>query len=464
MKFRIMNRLIGLVLFVLVSLAGFSQEIKGDSLIVRSIFKSALKSWESFDNLGVLTTRMKGRISGTPESLAAIEYTRQIMSSIGLDSVYLQEVWVKHWQRGNKEIANINSKVFGSKELSVCSLGQSDGTCEGGIYGEVVEVKDFEELKKLGEAKVKGKIVFFNNPMDPTFFYTFSAYGAVAANRVWGASEAAKYGAKAVIIRSLTMSRDDVPHTGMMRYKDGVDRIPAVAIGIASAETLSKWLNKDKELTVFLETDCKNMPEEKSYNVIGEMRGSKYPEEIVLVGGHIDAWDKGGGVHDDGIGCMQSIEVMRLFKELGIKPKRTVRAVMFMDEEIAQRGPAKYAEEAIRKKEKHIAAIESDRGGFTPTGFSIDTTEKVIDKIRKWKDFFGWYGVNDFVKGGSGVDVGPLKAQNCVVMGFVTDSQRYFDVQHSANDVMSNASQREMQLGSGTLATMVYFISEYGLK
>ncbi|MCK4464442.1 MAG: M20/M25/M40 family metallo-hydrolase, partial [Bacteroidales bacterium] len=326
-----------LFLFSLISFfQGISQE--QPEKIVKSIFDEALSSSVAYENLRYLCKETKGRIAGTPQAAAAVEFTRQVLEEMKLDSVFLQEVMVPHWERGNVEYGNISSVLFGSREVPVSALGRSIGTGKEGIFGRVVEVYDFEELEKVGSEKIKGKIVFFNRPLDPTLIQTFSAYGRAANQRTSGPAMAAKYGAIGVLVRSLTHATDNVPHTGVTMYEEGVEKIPAVSVSTQGANLLSQWLKKDPDLTFNMITNCRNLPDVTSYNVVGELWGTEYPDEIITIGGHLDAWDTGEGAHDDGAGCIQSIEVLRIFRALGIKPKRTIRAVMFMDEEMGQTG------------------------------------------------------------------------------------------------------------------------------
>jgi Zn-dependent M28 family amino/carboxypeptidase len=327
----------------------------------------------------------------------------------------------------------------------------------------VVEVQDFDELAKLGREQVEGKIVFFNRPMNPSEVNTFAAYGGAANQRAAGPSEAAKYGAVGAVVRSLTLAQDDVPHTGSLRYALNVPQIPAIAISTNDANLLSKLLKDDADLRFYFETHCEMKEDELSYNVIGELRGSEYPEEIIAVGGHLDSWDLGQGAHDDGAGCVQSIEVLRIFKALGLRPKRTLRAVMFMNEENGLRGGVEYAAQAEKNKEKHLAAIESDRGGFTPRGFSIDAEAKALKKIQGFAELFRPYGIYEFVAGGSGADISPLKSQGVPLIGFVPDSQRYFKYHHTAIDTFDKVDQRELEMGAAAMAGLVYLLDRYGL-
>ncbi len=451
-----------IILFLtIIPLAGSGQD--KDSLVVSSIFKEALTSREAYENLRYLCKDCKGRIAGTPEAAKAVEFTRQVMLDMDLDSVYLQQLMVKRWVRGQVEHCRIISAMFGSEDLTVTGLGLSVGTTDVGLTAGVIEVNGIEDLERIGTKAIKGKIVFFNKPMDPSLLNTFRAYGGAASQRTRGASRAAPYGAVAAIVRSLTTALDDHPHTGVMYYKEGADRIPAVAVSTMGAELLSAWLKEDPELQMHLVSNCKNMPEVRSYNVIGEIRGTDYPEQIITVGGHLDAWDNSEGAHDDGAGCIQAMEVLRLYKSLGIKPKRTVRAVMFMDEEIAQRGGKKYAALAELRNENHYVALESDRGGLLPRGFGIGTTGTRLENMLALKKYFSPYGITEFKPGGGGVDIAPLKKFGTPLISFVPDPQRYFDYHHSPNDTFEQVNIRELQMGSAAIASLLYLIDRLGL-
>ncbi len=386
------------------------------------------------------------------------------MKQLGFDSVWLQPVMVPHWVRGEKEIGRIISKRAGTVTVNVCALGGSIGTGSSGISANVIEVKSFDELKSLGAKGVQGKIVFFNRPMDPTKINTFGGYGGAVDQRANGASEAAKLGAIAVLVRSMGSNLEDYPHTGGMRYAPDVAKIPALAISTRHAELLSQHLKDEKDLTFYMENHSETLEDAPSFNVIGEIKGTEFPNEFIVVGGHLDSWDLAQGAHDDGAGCVQSIEVLRLFKQMGYKPKHTIRAVMFMNEENGLRGGMKYAEEAERKKEKHIAAIESDRGGFVPRGFTVPTEAKAKERVRSWKPLLEPYGLSDFSQEGGGADIGPLAPQGVALIGFLPDSQRYFNYHHTAEDTIDKVDKRELELGSASMAALVYLIDKYGLK
>ena len=386
-----------------------------------------------------------------------------VMEKENFDAVYLQECTVAHWERGGKEVGVIKSLKLGETILSICALGNSVGTSINGLKAEVVEVKSFAELDKLGEKVVKGKIVFFNKAMNPDKVNSFAAYGEVVPFRFTGASVAARYGADAVVVRSVTTANDTFPHTGVMRYENTPRQIPAFAISTVHADILSKQLADDPKLNLFLKSDCKFLADAKSYNVIGEVRGVEFPNEIITVGGHIDTWDITEGAHDDGGGCVQAIAVWKIFHAIGYKPKRTLRVVLFMDEEMNQRGGKKYAEEARLKNKKHLFALESDGGCDRPLGFTFDTKEKYLTKFQGFRNLFEPYGVNVFVNEGSGVDIEFLKKQNAVLGGLAVDPAHYFDYHHSGYDTFEHVNKDYLNQGSAAMASLIYLVDKYGL-
>ncbi len=430
---------------------------------IKKIYDETLTNGHVYENLRVLCKDVGNRLSGSPEASAAVEYTKQLMESYGFDTVYLQPVMVPHWVRGKKEIVRaMNSDKHGTFEMNALALGNSIGTGPEGVLAEVIEVSGIDEVNELGK-KVEGKIVFYNGAMDPTIINTFGAYGGAVIQRSSGASEAAKYGAKAIIIRSVTNRQDDIPHTGSLNYKALINQIPAVAISTNDADRLSRILNEQK-LNVYMETHCQQLPDVLSYNVIGELRGSEFPDEIIAVGGHLDSWDVGEGAHDDGAGCMQAIEAVRLFKALGITPKRTLRAVMWMNEENGLRGGREYARVAKEKGEKHIAALESDSGGFQPLGFSTSGTDEQRAQIKTWRDYFLPYRVWDFDQNGGGADIGPLRSHGTLLIGLRPSTQRYFIYHHTPADVFEAVDQRELELGAASMGAMMYLLDQEGLK
>ena len=371
---------------------------------------------------------------------------------------------VPKWVRGGKEYAYIESASGKSTTVNICALGSSVATPSFGVKAPVVEVKTFEDLARMGTDSIRGKIVFFNRPMRPDFIHTFKAYSDANDQRAKGALEVSKYGAVGVIVRSLNLRLDDFPHTGNMSYGDLPDsqKIPAAAISTNDAELLSTMLSLDEDLKFYFKQNCKQLDDVLSYNVVGQITGSEYPDEYIVVGGHLDSWDLADGSHDDGAGCMQSMDVLRLLKLSGIKPKRSIRVVLYMNEENGMKGASKYADLAKQNNENHIFALESDSGGFTPRGFSFDCSEAQFNKISGWKSLFKPYLIHYFEQGGSGADVGKLKNGTTVLAGLRPDSQRYFDYHHAENDTFDAINKRELELGAATMASMIYLIDKYG--
>jgi hypothetical protein len=429
--------------------------------VVDAMFSNALKSDVAYEQLRILCATTEGRIAGSPEAAAAVEYTKQLMEQMGLDSVYLQEVMVPNWKRGEPEQAKVISHLLGDHALNVTALGLSVGTGPQGLFAPVIEVQSLEELEQLGESVVNGKIIFFNRAVNQDHYNTFQGYSGAVDQRVRGPLTAARLGAVAALVRSVTTAAHDFPHTGVTRFESVGPNIPALAVSPKGADLLSDLLSSDPELILYIRNTSHQLPDAISYNVIGEIRGTDFPDQIITVGGHLDAWDNSQGAHDNGGGCVQSIDVLRIFRELDIKPKRTVRAVMFMDEEIRQTGGNAYADSANAAGEKHYFAIESDRGVFTPRGFSIDAEGERLEALQALKPYFEAYGMHEFVKGGSGVDIRPLKNYyDMAQAGLLTDSQRYFDLHHAASDTFEKINRRELNLGTAAMAAFIYLIDQ----
>jgi len=429
--------------------------------IAEQFTKTALTEQTAFKWLDELCN-IGPRLSGSENSLKAIYWAEEKLKSLGVDKIWLQPVMVPHWVRGNSETAAIFSPGSESlQSLNMISLGGSVATPENGITAEVIEINNFTELKDR-QKEVKGKIVFFSRPLDESLLNTFAGYGGAVDQRFYGAIEAAKYGALAVVIRSITTRHDNVPHTGVMGYVDSLPKIPAASLGYLDADNLHNALINNPSLLLKLNFNPKTLPDTLSYNVIAEITGSEYPDEVIVFGGHFDSWDQGCGAHDDGAGCVQSMEVLKLFKDLNIKPKRTIRCVLFINEENGSRGGKEYGKYSEENKEKHIAVIESDRGGFTPLGFDVDSDPVTLKIIQDWVPVLEKSGICRVKKGGSGVDVQYIKNAK-VKIGYVPDAQRYMDVHHSANDTFESVHPRELELGSASIAILTYLISQEGL-
>ena len=449
---------ITIIILLTTSLSSYSQE--NDSTIIRKFFNEALSKGKSYEWLRELTTKIGPRLSGSEGAKKAVTWGKNLLESGGYDRVFLQDVIVPHWVRGKKEEGYIlNGKLKIS--LPLVALGSSINTPEKGLTAEVVEVKTFQELRDLGKERCQGKIVFFNRPMDPTKINTFEAYGQAGDQRRSGANEASKMGAIGVIIRSLSNTENDFPHTGSMQYATGVPLIPAAALSTNAATLLSKTLKENPSLKFYFRQSCESLPDVLSHNVVAEIKGSEKPEEIIVVGGHLDSWDLAQGAHDDGTGIAQSLEVFRVFKALNITPKHTIRVVLFMNEENGNRGGIKYADLAKVNNEKHIFAMESDNGGFTPRGFGIQGgSAEILSKIQGFRNLLSPYGLNEIERGSGGVDIGPLAPQGTILIGFKPDPQRYFEYHHSSNDRFETVNQRELEMGAASMAAMIYLIDK----
>ncbi len=450
-----------LIFFSLNYIICFSQN--NDSTTIARIYHTALTKGLCYENLGQLCSKVGGRLSGSPQANKAVELMEHLMKEQkGFDSVWLQPVMVPHWVRGKKESASVFHPHLGYMKLNIIALGGSVATPEGGIKAELIMVDSVADLAKLGEEKIKGKIVFFNRPMDPAKIFTFEAYGGAVDQRWAGPSTAAKYGAVGTICRSMEVGLSDHPHTGSMRYDTLYNKIPCAAISTNDAEKLSKWLQNTPNIQLQMQMHCETLPDVLSYNVVGEIKGSEKPQEIIIVGGHLDSWDNGDGAQDDGAGCVQSMEVANIYKHLNLKPKRTIRVVLFMNEENGLRGGKKYAELAKANKEKHIAAIETDEGGFTPRGFNATCDSAQWKVLYSWAHLFKPYWVNEWQTGGGGADIGPLRDQGVALIGFIPDPQRYFDFHHTDIDQFKYVNKRELELGSATISSLIWLLSEYG--
>ena len=458
-----MNRILFMVFALMISSPMMSQQAKHQDQI-KTIYEYALTKGEAYNWLDFLSNQIGGRLSGSLNAERAVEWGNKELKKLDLDRVFLEDVMVPKWVRGSFEYASIITAPGMSINVPICSLGGSIATPASGLRAQVVEVKDFEELESLGSEKIKGKFVFYNRAMPAELINTFEAYSKTVDQRSSGAEKAARLGAVGVIVRSMNLRLDDYPHTGTMRYGDLPNkmRIPAAAISTNGAQLLSTMLSLNEDLFFYLKQDCKNFPDVPSHNVIGEIKGSEYPNEIIVVGGHLDSWDLGDGAHDDGAGIVQSMEVLRLFKEMNYQPKRTIRVVLYMNEENGLRGGTTYAKNAKLKKENHIFALESDAGGFTPRGFSFEATTEQFEKIKSWKPYFKPYMVDHFERGGSGADISPLRNGKTVLSGLRPDSQRYFDYHHAATDTFDAINKRELELGAAAMTSLIYLIDQFG--
>ena len=423
---------------------------KEDSAFIKKISDEILTNGKAYENLRHLTKKIGARLAGSPGMVKSEQWGLKLMQESGADKAWMQECMVPHWVRGGKDVAKagyipLRSEVkkgpyptFINKDLDVIALGNSIGTGKNGISESVLQVNSFDELEQKKDL-VKGKIVFYNYKFNDTYINTFLSYRDAGQYRGQGPSRAAKYGAKAVIVRSMSHAADNNPHTGATRYDSAYTKIPAVAIGLRDADWLSEQL-KTAEVKVSLKTNGHFLPDTIGHNIIGEFRGSEFPDEIITVGGHLDSWDNCEGAHDDGAGCVQTIEILRAFKAIGYKPKRSIRFVLFANEENGLRGGNKYAEEAQKEGKKHILAVESDAGGFTPRALGFSGSDEQFQQLLSWKGVVAPYGCTECVKGGRGSDIGPLnRTLKRATPSLNPDTQRHFEIHHAGSVVVTAA-------------------------
>jgi len=451
--------------FTFLFIAFFSNAVicqNQDSLTIRKLYDYYLTQSKTYSNLETLCLKIGGRISGSPQAAQAVEWAKKAMYAAGADTVILQPCMVPHWERGAKEKCYFTTASKQNVNLKCVALGSSVGTGAKGINAKVIEVNSFDELEKLGEKNIKGNIVFYNVFFDQTKIRTGNAYGEAVKYRGRGASMAAKFGAVGSMVRSMSSVADDEPHTGNMGYDTSISKIkiPAIAISYLAADALHEALLKEKNVSVFMQTNCQTLPDALSYNVVGQITGKEKPNEYIITGGHLDSWDNGQGAHDDGAGVVQSIEILAAFKKLGIQPKHSIRAVAFMNEENGLAGGNAYAKWAKDKNEKHLAALETDAGGYTPRGFGVDTTNGLFKKVLLWKNLFHPYFVDRIEQGGGGADISGLEKLGVPCIGFEPDTQRYFDIHHTAADTFDKINKRELNLGAGAIGALLYLIDK----
>jgi hypothetical protein len=404
--------------------------------------------------LAELCARAPHRLAGSAGAARAVEWGREAMLRIGLENVRLEPCTVPRWERGEpEELLVVEPAAHAGERLPVLALGGSVATHPGGIEAEVMAVSSFEELHARA-AEARGKLVLFCRRMDPAQLEPFAAYGGAVNQRSSGAVEAAGVGALAALVRSMTFLQDDEPHTGAMRYAEGVERVPAAAVSTNASDRITTWLAAGERVVLRLALGCRTHADVLSHNVVGEVLGRERPEEVVLIGAHHDAWDEGQGAHDDGAGCAHVLEAARLLlsSELG-RPRRTVRCVLFMNEENGLRGAEAYRDAHAAELARHVLALESDRGGGLPLGYALDAAGAVAEILARL-----WGGAPS-ARGG-GADISVLAEHGVPLAGLYPNPQRYFDFHHSRHDVLAAVHPRELQLGAISLASLAFLAAD----
>ncbi|MEZ4454071.1 MAG: M20/M25/M40 family metallo-hydrolase [Nannocystaceae bacterium] len=408
----------------------------------------------AWTRLAELVDTFGHRLSGSKALEGAIDWSIEVMRRDGLAEVRREKVMVPHWVRGEERAQIVGTTP---RPLRILGLGGTVGTGKRPIRGPVVAVSSLEEVRAKGEA-LRGAIVVINKVMPP-----FDAerqethYGATVPIRSSGASEAARHGAKAVLIRSVTAHSLASPHTGALRYADDAPKIPAAALAVEDADRLTRMAARGPvEVELFL--GARTLPDAPSANAIGELRGRELPDEIVVIGGHIDSWDVGDGASDDGAGCMMAIEAVRLLQVAGLRPRRTIRVVLFTNEENGLRGGRAYHE--AHRGERHVAAIESDFGAGAPRGFTVAGTEAQIAELQALAPLFRGIGADHIDPGGSGADIGPLTTDGVLGLGLHPDGSRYFDLHHSEADTLDKIDPDHLERNAAAMALMAYLLAE----
>ena len=414
------------------------------------IIGAALTSDRAYSRLAHLTDHIGNRLSGSKSLEQAIQWAIAEMKRDGLDNVRAEKVMVPHWVRGDESLEMLMPVP---RKLQMLGLGNSIGTPAEGVTAEVVVVRDFTELDQLGE-RVRGKIVVYNVP--------FTNYGATVIYRLQGASRAARYGAVAALVRSISPVSLQTPHTGAMNYDPNQPKIPIAAITIEVAEFLQRMNNRGDHPALRLKMDAKFLPDAESANVIAEIKGSEKPDEVVVIGGHLDSWDVGQGAHDDGGGCIVAWEAVRLLKELGLRPRRTIRVVLFTNEENGSRGGNGYHDAHRAELPKHIFAIESDSGVYKPEGFGLAETAplQVRSNLQEIAKLLSGIGADGIAANGGGADISPMMHEGVVGASLDVDGTHYFDIHHTQADTLDKIDPRELALCVATMAVMAYTVAD----
>ena len=442
--------LVGLVL----GLLGSSVRVHAQSSVAayrdvaRQLIEAAQADSSAFERLSYLVDTFGARFSGSANLEAAIDWILETMQADGLDNVHAEPVMVPRWVRGKESVEMLAPRY---KPMAMLGLGGSIATPPEGITAEVLVVKSFDELKARA-AEAKGRIVVYNVP--------FTTYGQTVRYRTQGAIEAARVGAIASLVRSVTPQSLYTPHTGGMRYDSEVPRIPHAAITVEDAELLQRLQDRGERIVLRIKMSAQTLPDVPSRNVVAEIRGWESPEEVVVLGGHIDSWDVGQGAMDDGGGCVAAWQVLRLLKQLGLRPRRTIRVVLWTNEENGLRGGRAYRDQHRDELDKHILAIETDSGVFKPLGFGFTGSDSAYAYIQEIGRLLEPIGAGTIRRGGGGADIGPLMRESVPGMGLWVDGSRYFWYHHTEADTIDKLDPHEMNLCVAALAVMAYVVAD----
>lgn len=427
----------------------------------RKIMDAALAGNDGFRKLEELCLTIGHRLSGSSQLEKAIDWAVAAMKKDGQENARREKVMVPKWVRNHEWATMLEPR---EEHLVMLGLGGSVPTPPGGITAPVVVVSGQEELEKLGDA-VKGKIVLFNNVMPPYNPETGSGYGAAVQYRSKGAILAAKQGAVASLVRSVTAKSLRTPHTGAMRYEDGVPKIPHAAITVEDAETIARLQAKNIPVVIKMVMEAQTLPESESANVVAELRGSTNPDEIVVIGGHIDSWDVGHGAHDDGGGCVMAMEAINVLRKLNMIPRRTIRVVLWTNEENGLAGGKAYAKDHEAELPKHVAAIEADSGVFRPTGYSAECQDKdrearAAEQLAEIVSLLTTIGPMKASTGHSGADVSPMKPAGVMLMGHNVEGSTYFDYHHTPADTIDKIDPRLLSENIAAMAVTAFIIAD----
>lgn len=440
-----------IVLFLLAAFVSpaSAQSIERHRADAERLIEAALADSAAWQRMADIADTFGHRLSGSQALEDALDWALQEMAADGLDAVRAEPVMVPRWVRGKESATLVEPRP---KDLNMLGLGGSIGTPVGGITAEVLVVTSFDELTTRA-AEARGKIVLYN--------VEWSGYGPTVQYRSRGAIEAARVGAVASLIASVGSATLYTPHTGAMGYEDGISRIPHAALTIEDARMLHRMQERGERIVVTLEMEAQTLPDAPSKNIMAEVTGSEFPNEVIVLGGHSDSWDVGQGASDDIGGCVAAWEAVRLIKQLGLKPKRTVRVVWWTNEENGLRGGTAYRDAHLADLDDHLLALESDGGVFKPSGFGFSGSAEAMEIIRKIATLLEPIGAGTIAAGGGGADIGPITSLGVPGMSPIVDGTHYFDVHHTDADTVDKIDPRDIALNVAAMAVMVYTVANW---